>query len=423
MPHIYLDHASTTPLDPRVLKAMEPYFMEKFGNPGSLHSFGQEAIAAVDKSREIISQSIGAKFNEIIFTSSATEANNLALRGILKAWQAYNSLLLSSKRPKPKPRIIISAIEHESIMETARDLEAEGVEIVRVGVDSNGIINLKEIENALNEQTLLVSVMYGNNEIGTIQPIKEISALIKSFRTRISPPTHYSLLTTNYPLFHTDASQAFLYKDCNVKNLGVDLMTLSAHKLYGPKGVGALYVCQEVRSKKYEVRKNDDTKKFLSLTSYVLPLVTGGGQEYGLRSGTENVPAIVGFAKAVELRNEAREKETKRVTALRDYAEKKLQQIKNIIINGKGAPRLPHIINISFAGLRSEDIIINLDLNGIAVSSGPACASRSGRPSHVLSALQISPKLQKSGIRVSLGKFTSQADIDALLNSLKLLKQ
>ncbi len=239
---IYLDYAAATPLDPRVKEVFLPYMQEKFGNPGSLHSFGQEALTAVDNAREIVAKAVGAGFREIIFTSSATEANNLALRGVIKSYISGNQPKISANQ---RPRIIVSAIEHESVLNTAQDLEREGVEVIYIPVGSEGFIDVKELEKALNEQTVLVSVMHANNVIGTIQPIAEISKIIRNFKNSNS----------NYPLFHTDAAQSFQYLDCDINKLGVDLLTLSGHKMCGPKGVGGLYI-----------RRPDNLK----------PIITGG---------------------------------------------------------------------------------------------------------------------------------------------------
>src|SRR3989344_2203285 len=355
MRKIYLDYAATTPVDSAVLAAMKPYFEKRVGNAGSLHSFGQEAMAAIDESREKIAKAIGANFREIIFTGSATEANNLAIRGALKDFQFE------------KPQIIISAIEHESILETCRDLQQEGVEIIYLPVDRRGFVDLKKLKKSLNEQTILVSIMYANNEIGTIQPITEISKLISEFRIQNAELRkesnskfliHNSELAMALPLLHTDAVQAFQFLDCDVNppagGLGVDLMTLSAHKIYGPKGMGALFI------------KQIQNSKFKILNS----IITGGGQEFGLRSGTENVPAIVGFAKAAELAVKNREKETKRLTAIKDYFIKNIRKIHpRIEINSpEGNLCSPHIANIYFPGHSSQDLLIKLDLAGVAVS-------------------------------------------------------
>ena len=283
---IYLDYAATTPVDPAVLRAMRPYFSEKFGNAGSLHSFGQEAISALDVARETIAASIGADFREIIFAGSATEANNLAIRGVVDKLKIINSKL-------QKPRIIVSAIEHESILETARDLEKKGVDVVYLPVSKTGIVDLKKLATSLNKNTVLVSVMYANNEIGTVQPIKKIAEVIREFKK-------------DHPiLFHTDASQAFQFLDCSVAELGVDLMTISSHKIYGPKGAGALYI-------------KGSNKKSTANDLSLIPQITGGGQEFGARSGTENIPAIVGFAKAAKLIARSRQVENKRIAELRD---------------------------------------------------------------------------------------------------------
>lgn len=383
MKRIYLDYAATTPVDPAVARAMQPYFggnraAAKFGNPGSLHAFGQEAIAAIDRSRETIARSIGAEFREIVFTGSATEANNLALRGGVRHTELKN------------PRIIVSAIEHESILETARDLERDGVEVVYLPVDRQGIVDLTEIKKSLNDRTILVSIMYANNEIGTIQPIAKIAKIIHEHSPKI--------------IFHTDAVQAFQFLGCNVQNLGVDLMTISSHKIYGPKGAGLLYI-----------------KKDLIAGKKIETVTTGGGQEFGLRSGTENVPAIVGFAKAVELADKARNKEAKRIAGLRDQLKRGIVKIfPKAEINGghkNNSEGLPNILNIYFPGLAAQDLLTRFDLAGLAVSSGSACRSRAMESSYVIEALGYpdARARAKSSIRFSLGRSTTQQDIQAAL--------
>jgi cysteine desulfurase len=378
--HYYFDYAASTPVDPEVEKAMKPFWSEVFGNPGALHSFGQKASAEIFKARKSVADILGCKYDEIIFTGSATEANNLALRGIAR------------------PKIIVSAIEHDSILDTARILEREGAEVAYLPVSKKGIVDLKKMEELLDERTVLVSVMYANNEVGTVQPIREISKIINNFR--ISNKTNKSV----YPLLHTDAVQAFNYLPCKVDELGVDLMTLSSQKIYGPKGIGMLYV----RSVK--------TAKTLE------PLITGGGQEFGLRSGTENVPGIVGFAKAAALADKLRDKEVKRLSKLRDYF---LTKAKKIIpssqLNGDGENRLPNNINLYFPGEEAQELIIKLDLAGFAVSPGAACSARVCKPSHVLKAMGHSDERATHSIRITLGRGTNKKEIDLLLTALKKL--
>ncbi len=383
MDRIYLDYAASTPVDPEVLRAILPYFAEKFGNPGSLHSFGQEAMAAVDISRETIAKAIRADFREIIFTGSATEANNLALRGSIKSVMRHGSSVTS-------PRIIVSAVEHESILETARDLEKEGVEVVYVPVSRSGIVDLEKLKSSLNERTLFISVMYAQNEIGTIQPIAEIARIIREFRGK-----------NPYPLFHTDAVQAFQFFDCDAKKIGVDMMTLSAHKIYGPKGIGALYV-----------RNGAD----------ITPLITGGGQEFGLRSGTENVPLIVGFAKAVEIVSSVRRQASRRTGELRDYFWDELKKIyPRAEINGseKSFERLPNILNVYFPEYFAEDLLAKFDLAGLAVSAGSACRSRAVGSSYVIEALGYSKDRAKRSIRFSFGRPTKKEEINGALRIMR----
>lgn len=398
---IYLDNAAGTPVDPRVEKVMRPYFLRAFGNPGSLHSFGQEAIAAVDRSRETIARLIGADFREVVFTGSATEANNLALRGALKAWRsdpAHKGVV---------PRVIVSAIEHESVLETARDLASEGVEILYAPVNGEGAVDPQWIADAVSgdERTVIVSVMYVNNEIGTVEPIPAIADAVHTARKK-----------ARWPLFHTDAVQAFQFFECDVRKSGVDMMTLSAHKICGPKGVGALYIREGTPC---------------------APIVTGGGQEFGLRSGTENVPLIAGFAKAAELAAAMRTKEAARVAALRDYC---IEEIKKtlrsaVVVNGPQAiaGAAPHIVNVSIPGKTAEDLVMRLDLAGICVSSGSACRARAIQPSYVVRALSGGTRADgtdgndagaraRSSIRISFGRTTAKSDIDRFIAAMKLFQ-
>lgn len=381
MKRIYFDHAASTPVRCEVLKAMMPYFSTHFGNPSSLHSFGQEGIAAIDKARETVAKTINASFREIIFTGSATEANNLALRGAVKQFKLTH--------PKIKPRIIISAIEHESILETAKDLSRDGAEFVMIPVNENGVIDIERLKKELNERTAIVSVMYVNNEIGTVEPIAEIAKLVVDFRKKNS-----------YPLFHTDAVQAFNYFECDVNTLGVDMMTLSGHKIGGPKGVGALYV------------KN---------SKLIAPIITGGGQEYGLRSGTENVPCIVGFGEAIRLATKERKREHARLTTLKKYFWTNIKKIlPDASVYGFDEKNFssasPHILNLAWRGAPLDDTLVRLDMMGISASSGSACASRASTHSHVLSALIENAS---RGIRFSFGRTTTRAEIDETLRRMR----
>lgn len=400
MNRIYFDYAASTPVDKQVVKAMEPYFTEVFGNPSSLHQFGQEASAAIFKARQIIAAAIGANYKDIIFTGSATEANNLALRGIIKAFRAER-LAFSGKKLNLNPyslypRIIVSAIEHESVFNTCLDLEREGVEVIYIPVSQDGTIDIRKLEAALNERTILVSVMYVNNEVGTIQPIREIGNMVKAFRVGRS----------SYPLFHTDAVQAFQYLDCDVNKLGVDLMTLSAHKIYGPKGIGMLYVSSSLF-------KNGN---------YIHSIITGGGQERGLRSGTPNISYIVGFAKAVEINEKLKKKERKRIGGLRDYLWRGLQRIAKVYLNGSYKKRIPNNLDVYFYGHTAGDLLIKLDLAGIAVSPGAACLSRAAKTSYVLKAMGFSEERCGGSLRISLGRQTAKKDIDAFLREIKMLQ-
>lgn len=361
---IYLDNAATTPVRKEVLLAMEPYFSEKYGNPSSMHQLGLEANYAVSESREKIANILNCASDEIIFTSGGTESVNFAIKGTAFAHKKGN--------------IITQKTEHHAVLHTCKWLETRGFEITYLNVDKFGLVNLKDVESAIKKDTILVSIMYANNEIGTIQPIKEIADICK--RKKV--------------LFHTDACQAAGYSDIDVKKLGIDLMTINGSKIYGPKGVGLLYV-----------------KKGVRLT----PLIHGGGQEFGLRSGTENVPAIVGFAKALELAQKEKEIESKRLTILRDKLISELLKIPNSRLNGHPTTRLPNNANISFYGVEGESVLLMLNEKGIFASTGSACSARSLEPSHVLLAIGLKHDWAHGSIRFSLGQTTSKTDIDHVL--------
>jgi cysteine desulfurase len=398
MRRLYFDHAASTPVDPRVLRAMRPFFSSEFGNPGSLHSFGQKAIAAVDASREEIGKLIGAKhFREIIFTGGATEANNLALRGAVEFYKKH--------RPNAadvRPRIVISSIEHESVLETARALERDGVEVITLPVNKEGVIDIMALKHALNERTVVVSVMHVNNETGTIQPLREIKFMIDEFRKGARANVEASARADGaYPLLHTDAAQSFPYLYCDVAILGVDMMTLSAHKMNGPKGVGALYVRR-------------DEKLFSENGGFpLIAQASGGGQEFGVRSGTENVPGIVGFARAASLAAAARGKNATRVAALRDELWKRIKAAApDAEINGPmGDAKAPHILNVHFRGRAAQDLLTQFDRAGLAVSSGSACRSRAAESSYVIEALGYDKARANSSIRFSLGKNTAKGEV------------
>lgn len=451
MDRIYFDHAASTPVDPRVRDAMMPYLADAYGNPGSLHSFGQEALAAVDRARKTVASALGAGFEEVVFTGSATEANNLALRGTVKGLAAR--IGVGNRRKghpiKPsvhtsgqtlRPKLVVSAVEHESVLETAKDLERDGVDVVVLPVDGNGVVDLAALERELDARTVLVSVMAGNNEIGTIQPISKISEIIGNWKLSAQGGSASGGKIKNYavayPLLHVDAVQAFAYLACDVDTLGVDLMTLSAHKIGGPKGVGALFVKSNLKSQisnhKQIPKSNYQNKKQredwdLDVGAWnfpaVRPLVTGGGQEFGLRSGTENVAGVAGFGKAVELAVEAREGEAGRVRELTERLWEGLREIDpRAARNGpSGEAALPHVLNVRFPGRRAEDMLIRLDMAGIAVSSGAACAARAAAPSHVLRAIGLAPDAIGESLRFSLGRTTTGDEIARALAIMRTL--
>jgi len=389
MKNIYLDYAATTPIDKCVYRAMKPYLSCKkgfFGNPNSLHRDGQKALTALDKARDLIAQSITANHNDIIFTGSATEANNLIIRGTLKAYFRNRASC------KIIPEIIISSIEHPSIVETVKDLEKDGsAKIHYLSVTKEGVVNLEEIKKALNENTILVSIMWVNNETGAIQPISKIGEIINDFKN-----SHPSTPPSPYPMFHTDATQAFQFFDLNVIKSGVDAMTFSAHKIYGPKGVGCLYVNNNQSS---------------TLNSQLLkPLITGGGQERGMRSGTENVAGIVGLAKAVELCQKERKKEYERQeNLLRDFFNQLKRVVHDVEINGAFENKAPHILNLFIPHLKRPSIAF--DAAGLSVSTGSACAGRRVEPSHVLRAMGYDDERISRSVRISIGRPTTKGEL------------
>ena len=360
---IYLDYAATTPLRPEVRAAMEPYLTaDGFGNPSSLHADGQRAKRALDAARDTLAQALGAQFSEITFTSSGTEADNAALIGVLLA-------------RGPGSHLITTQIEHEAVGETARFLERLGFGITLVPVDEWGRVSPQTVADALTDRTALVSVMHANNEVGTTQPVREIADLVHA----------------RGAYFHTDAVQTFSQMPVNVHDLGADLLTISAHKIYGPKGAGALYVRSGIP---------------------IEPLLHGGGQERERRAGTENVAALVGFGEAVRRMLPEREAEAARLSCLRDFFLTKLRRrIPSVILNGHPTERLPNNLNVSFPGLDAEILLLALDRAGVSASSGSACTSGSIEPSHVLAAMGLPDERVKSAIRLTLGRGTTPEQI------------
>jgi len=364
MKRIYLDHSATTPVAPEVLEAMLPYFTEKFGNASSLHSVGREAKQALEESREKVAGLLGAEPGELIFTSGGTESDNLALKGI-----AYRNKKLGK-------HIITTRIEHPAVLETCRKLDAEGFEVTYLPVTSEGLVEPGTLESAIRRDTILISVMHANNEIGTIQPLEEIG----------------KIAAEKDIYFHTDAVQSVGKIPTDVNALGVDLLSLSSHKLYGPKGIGALYV-----------------RKGTRLES----IVQGGGHERGLRSGTENIAGIVGLARAAELARETMDIEAERLAGLRDrLSDLVLGRVKDAWINGTMKKRLPGNLNFGFRYVEGESLLLFLDSKGIAVSTGSACSSKKLEPSHVLLSLGLPPEECHGSLRITLGRSNTDEDVD-----------
>jgi len=364
MKRIYLDYAATTPTHPEVVEAMLPYFSDACGNPSSIHSFGQEAKAAIEEARDKIASLIGARSEEIVFTGGGTEADNFAVKGVAYANEGKGN------------HIITTSIEHHAVIEACKSLERRGVEVTYLPVDSYGLVDPQDVKKAISDGTILISVMHANNEVGTIEPIAEVGGIARERGI----------------CFHTDAVQTAGHIPVDVNELGVDLLAISAHKLYGPKGVGALYIRKGTR---------------------IIPFVHGGEQERRRRAGTENVPAIVGFGKAVEIAQEEMDGGAKRLISLRDKLIKGLMGgIEHIHLNGHPTRRLPNNVNMSIEFVEGESMLLNLDLEGIAASTGSACSSSSLQPSHVLLAMGLSHELAHGSLRFTLGRETTEEEIE-----------
>jgi len=388
---IYLDYAATTPVDPQVIKIMRPYYNRYFGNPSSLHQAGRRAAQAISQARQTVAKILNAQTQEIIFTAGGTESDNLAI------WGVTNQFINQAKNY----HLITSQIEHPAILKTFKALEDKGFQVTYLAVNKFGLIDPQQLMKALQPNTILVSIIYANNEVGTIQPISEMANVIKNYH-HIQQVDKISRQPA-YPVFHTDACQAAGYLNLNVTKLGVDLMTLNGSKIYGPKQSGILYKREAIK---------------------LTPLLYGGNQEKALRPGTENVPAIVGFAQALKIAEQIKVKERLRLEKLRDYLIKHLTQIPETFLNGHPQKRLPNNVNITFKRIEGESIVLKLDAYGICVSSGSACHSLSLEPSHVLLAMGQKYEDAHGSIRFSLGKKTSKEDLDKVIKLLpKIVKE
>lgn len=367
---IYLDYSANTPIDKEVVSYMIPFFDTTFGNPSSLHIRGRRSRKVIEDARESIANIIGANSDEIIFTGSGTEANNLAIIGIARAYKNRGN------------HIIISNIEHKSNLEAVHTLEKEGFNISILPVKKNGIIDMEECVKLITDKTILISIMYVNNEIGTIQPIKELSSKLKK---------------NNLPLLHVDACQAITMLPVDMGELGVDLLTLNSSKVYGPNGVGLL--CK---------------RKGINIE----PLVVGGGQESNLRAGTESVPLITGFAKALQISDEKRDSEYKRLKSLQEYVRKELKnRVPQVLFNGDQELCIPSVVHITVPSIEGESMLMMLDSYGICVSTGSACSATDLRPSYVLTAIGQAPELIHGSLRISMGRFTTKKEIDSFLDA------
>jgi cysteine desulfurase len=373
---IYLDHAAATPVDERVLEAMLPYYREQFYNPSATYLPARAVAAKLNEARASVAHWLGARPSEIIFTAGGTEANNLAIQGVMNQY--------------PDGNVVVSSIEHDSVLLPAHEYDCR-----EVGVTADGTIDLQALEAAIDDRTVLVSIIYASNEIGTIQPLRDVAAILERKRAERQ-------IGKDYPLyFHTDACQATNYLDLQVARLGVDLLTINGGKIYGPKQSGALYVSSQV---------------------VLNPIIRGGGQERNLRSGTENVAQSVGLAKALDLTQQARHDETKRLQALQESFFKALeQQIPDCIINGSRKKRLPNNIHVTFPGVDNERLLIQLEEQGILAAAGSACSASSDEPSHVLKAIGLSDETAQSSIRFTMGQTTTETQLTEVIASLQQL--
>ncbi|RBP45534.1 cysteine desulfurase NifS [Garciella nitratireducens] len=366
----YFDYAATTPVDPGVLEEMLPYFKDSFGNPSSIYSYGREAKKAVEEARSKIANLIGADSKEIFFTAGGSEADNWAIKGI------------AMKLKDKGNHIITSKIEHHAVLHVCQYLEKHGFEVTYLPVDENGFINLKDLKNSITNKTILISIMFANNEIGTIQPVKEIGEIAKEHNI----------------YFHTDAVQALGNTKINVNDMNIDLMSMSSHKIYGPKGVGALYIKKGVK---------------------IDPFIHGGAQERRKRAGTENVPGIVGFGKAAEIASNSLEEHIKRTVKLRDkLITGILENIDYVRLNGDPIKRLPGNVNVSIEFVEGEALLLNLDMIGVCASSGSACTSGSLDPSHVLLAIGLPHEIAHGSLRLTIGRYTKEKDINYVIEEL-----
>ncbi len=398
MKKIYLDHSATTPMDERVLKKMLPYFTKKYGNASSIHTFGQEALAGVDEARQRAADFLHCQTKEIIFTSGATESDNLAIKGVIKALQ---------KKGIENPHIIASIVEHDAVLEPFMELESAGVEVSYVKVGVNGVVDLKDLQNKIKENTVLVSIMQVNSEVGAVMPIREIGKIIKKYNEKCLRDWKKLAIKDRDKkpqeiYFHTDATQGINFFKQDVKWNYIDLLSMSAHKIYGPKGVGLLY-------------KRDKVP--------MLALQRGGHHEGNMRSGTINVPGIVGFGEAIALLNdEERNKNNKQIAELRDLLIKGVQEnVPDIVLNTDRTIATPAHAHFSFLGVEGEAILMLLDMEGIAVSTGSACASGSLKASHVLIAMGIKVEVAHNSVRFSLGKYNTKEEIEYVVTKIPLI--
>ena len=374
MNKIYFDNAATTYVDKRVLETMLPYFNDEFGNASSLHSFGQKAEAAVLKTKDIVSDFLNCKAEEVIFTSGGTESNNTVLKSVFSDYQGH---------------LITSAFEHPSVLDTAKFLNKKGVEVTFIMPEANGLIDPQKVLSAIQPNTRLISIMYVNNEIGTIQPIGKIGKDLAEINQK----------RENKILFHTDAVQATYFVPMDIERLRVDFLSISGHKIYGPKGIGVLYIKNGIK---------------------IIPLLHGGHQENGFRAGTYNVPSIVGLGKAVSLLNTSEHiKEIEKIKKLREALVKRVEQIEGVSLNGDRVSRLPNNANFLFQNVEGESLLLKLDMEGIACSTGSACASGSLQASHVLLAIGIKPENAHGSLRITIGKNNTMKDINYFVDVLK----